>query len=235
MAPLHIGALLYDYQAIDVIGPIDILNSCTKRYMKALQPLSGVTDETISRAPEFIFHHIGVDKEPVQLLSSDLTVVPSATVDDCPELDILLLGGPDPVNFKLHPKHADFLRKHVAAGKLLFTNCTGAAVVASTGVLDGKNATINNLAFNLMKQTYPNVNWVNDKKWVVDGNIWTGGGAIAGMDMFSYWIKENYGSDVLTHGGSMLDFEPRDIKGVQNVLPKRYDESGNQLFTHAFP
>ncbi|KAI8712768.1 DJ-1 protein-PfpI domain-containing protein [Fusarium sp. LHS14.1] len=235
MAPLHVGALLFDYQAIDVIGPIDLLNSCTKMYMKALQPLSGVTEETISRAPEFLFHHIGVNKEPFRLLSSDITVVPSSTVDDCPEMDILVIGGPDPVNFKLDPKHANFLRKHVAAGKLLFANCTGAAVVASTGVLDGKNATINNLAFKLMQQLYPNVKWANDKKWVVDGNIWTGGGAVAGMDMVSHWIIENYGSDVLTHGGSMLDFEPRDIQGVQNVLPKRYDESGNQLFTHAFP
>ncbi|RSM15088.1 hypothetical protein CDV31_005169 [Fusarium ambrosium] len=235
MAPVHIGALLFDYQAIDVIGPIDLLNSCNKKYMSALQPLTGAKDETVSHAPEFIFHHIGVDKEPVHLLSSDITIVPSATVDDCPELDILIIGGPDPVNFKLHPKHADFLRKHVAGGKLLFTNCTGAAVAASTGVLDGKNATINNLAFRLMKQVYPNVNWSIDKKWIVDGNIWTGGGAVAGMDMISYWIKENYGLDILSQASSMLDFEPRDINGVLNVLPKRYDESGNQLSTHVFP
>ncbi|KAJ4314181.1 hypothetical protein N0V84_009017 [Fusarium piperis] len=235
MAPLHFGALLFDYQAIDVLGPVDLLNSCSKRYISALQPMTNVTDDTVSRAPEFVFHHIGVDKEPVLLRSSDITIVPSTTVDECPELDFLLIGGPDPINFKLHPKHADFIRKHVAAGKLLFTNCTGAAVVASTGVLDGKSATINNVAFQLMKKIYPNVKWVNDKKWVVDGNIWTGGGAISGMDMFSYWIKENYGLDVLTEGSSVLDFEPRDINGVLNVLPKRYDESGNQLPTHAFP
>ncbi|KAM6514405.1 hypothetical protein FALCPG4_015551 [Fusarium falciforme] len=124
--------------------------------------------------------------------------MPSTTMDKCPELDILLVGGPNPINFKLHPKHADFIRKHVAAGKLLFTNCTGAAVVASTGVLDGKNATINNIAFQLMKQIYPNVKWANDKKWVMDGNIWTSGGAVSGIDMFSYWIRENYGLNVLT-------------------------------------
>ncbi|KAF4974863.1 hypothetical protein FDECE_18625 [Fusarium decemcellulare] len=87
----------------------------------------------------------------------------------------------------------------------------------------------------MVKKKYPNVKWTNDKKWVVDGNIWTGGGAVAGMDMFSYWLKENFGLDVLTQGASFLDYEPRDIDGVLDVIPKRYDESGKQLPTHEFP
>ncbi|KAM5354887.1 hypothetical protein ACJ41O_001533 [Fusarium nematophilum] len=234
MAPIHFGSLLFDYQPIDVLGPTDLVNSANKEYMQFISTISPVSEETIARAPEIIFHHIGVTLEPVHLTST-LTIVPTDTVDDCPELDYLLVGGPDPANFKLHPKQADFIRRHVAAGKTLFTNCTGSAVVASTGVLDGKKATINNVAYQLMKQVYPEVKWTNETKWVVDGNIWTAGGAVAGMDMFAHWLKENFGLDVLTHAASLLDFEPRDINGVLNVIPKRYDESGKQLFTHAFP
>ncbi|KAK7420356.1 hypothetical protein QQX98_002779 [Neonectria punicea] len=235
MAPIHFGCLLFDYQAIDVLGPTDLLNSSSKAYIQALSPFTSVTEDTIARAPEFVFHHIGITREPVPLVSSAITMVPTTTVDECPELDCLLVGGPDPVGFELHPRHADFIRRHVAAGKLLFTNCTGAAVAASTGVLDGKNATINNVAYKLMQQRYPNVKWTVEKQWVVDGNIWTGGGAVAGMDMFSHWIKESFGLDVLIQGASMLDYEPRDINGVLNVIPKRFDQSGNQISTHVFP
>lgn len=235
MAPLHIGCPLFDYQAIDVLGPTDLLNSCTKRYLQALSPLTSVTEETISRAPEFVFHHIGVTREPVVLTSSGITMVPTTTVDECPELDYILVGGTDPVNFKLPPKLAELIQRHAAAGKPIFTNCTGAAAVASTGVLDGKTATINNVAYHLMKKIYPQVNWTLEKKWVVDGNFWTAGGAVAGMDMFSHWIAEKFGLDVLAQGTLLLDFEPRDIDGILNVLPKRYDESGKQLFTHVFP
>ncbi|KAM5377902.1 hypothetical protein ACJZ2D_004806 [Fusarium nematophilum] len=180
MAPIHFGSLLFDYQPIDVLGPTDLVNSANKEYMQFISTISPVSEETIARAPEIIFHHIG-----------------------------------------LHPKQADFIRRHVAAGKTLFTNCTGSAVVASTGVLDGKKATINNVAYQLMKQVYPEVKWTNETKWVVDGNIWTAGGAVAGMDMFAHWLKENFGLDVLTHAASLLDFEPRDINGVLNVIPKR--------------
>lgn len=64
------------------------------------------------------------------LLSSHLTIVPTVTVDDCPELDVLILGGPNPVDFELHPKYAEFIRRHVAAGKLLFTNVSIAEPIA---------------------------------------------------------------------------------------------------------
>ncbi|KAF4458954.1 hypothetical protein FALBO_14298 [Fusarium albosuccineum] len=236
MAPIQFGFLVFDYQPLDVIGPQDLLNSASKEYMQGCSQFGPVKADPIARAPEFVFHHIGLSREPVLLLpSSVITLTPSTTVDECPELDCLLLGGPDPVNFELHPKYAEFIQRHVAAGKLLFTNCTGAAVAAAAGVLDGKNATINNLAFKMVKTKYPNVKWTNDKKWVVDGNIWTGGGAVAGMDMFSYWLRENFGLDVLTQGASFLDYEPRDINGVLDVIPKRYDESGKQLPTHEFP
>lgn len=202
--------------------------------MELANPLD-IEQETLARAPEVMVHHIGVNMEPVKLGTSFITILPTTTVDGCPELDILLIGGPDPLNFKLDPKYADFIRRHVAAGKLLFSTCTGPGVVASTGVLDGKRATINNAAFRMAETKYPDVKWTIEKKWVIDGNIWTGGGAVAGMDMFAHWIKETYGQDVLVHGAGMLDFEPRDIDGVLNVLPKRYDENGKQLFTHVFP
>lgn len=85
-----------------------------------------------------------------------------------------------------------FIQDHVAVGKLLFTTCTEAALVAATGVLDGKRATINNLEYKWVVEKYPNVKWIKKKKWIVDGNIRTGSGAVSGMDMFAHWLEENF-------------------------------------------
>ncbi|KAG8162084.1 hypothetical protein KVR01_007849 [Diaporthe batatas] len=235
MAPIHFGCLVFEYQPIDVLGITDLVSSADKKYLQQISALSHISEETVARAPEIVVHHIGATLDPVRLATSSLTIVPTTTADECPELDYLLLGGPDPSTLNLHPKLADFIRNHVAAGKTLFTNCTGAAVAAMTGVLDGRKATINNLGYEPMKMMYPKVEWTIEKKWVVDGNIWTAGGAVSGMDMLAHWLKENFGLDVLICAAAMLDFEPRDIDGVQNVIPKRYDESGKQVFTHAFP
>ncbi|KAJ8120767.1 hypothetical protein ONZ43_g2612 [Nemania bipapillata] len=234
MAPLNFGALVYNYQAIDVIGPTDLINSGSKEILTAIKTFAPVGDSIVSRAPEVIFHHIGLTKEPVALLSSHVTIIPTTTVDECPELDCLLLGGPNPAFFELDPKYAEFIRRHVAAGKLLFTTCTGAYVAALAGVLDGKNATINHLEFEWVKKRLPKVKWTKEKQWVVDGNLWTGSGAVAGMDMFAHWIKETFGHDVMTAGALGLDFEPRDIDSFLTVLPKRYDANGKQISTHVY-
>lgn len=234
MAPIHVGCPIYDYQAIDVIGLTDLLNSAGKELAELVKEMGMVDEEVVARAPQFVFHHIGVTREPVALYSSKVTIVPTTTVDECPELDILLLGGPDASTFKLHPKFADLVRKHVAAGKLLFTNCTGGAVAASTGILDGREATLNHAWLEFAKKRYPKVRWTGEKKWVVDGNIWTAGGALAGMDMVSHYIRETFGKDIFLLAAMNLDYEPRDVEGLFTVLPKRYDANGKQISTHVF-
>ena len=235
MAPIQVGALLFNYQAIDVIGPFDVLNSASKALLQAISFYDPIDPKIIAKAPEFVFHHIGETLEPVPLLTSFVTIVPTVTVDDVPELDILIIGGDSPSNSNLAPKLQDLIRRHVAAGKLLFTTCTGAGVVAATGILDGKRATVNNVEYNWLKKKYPNVKWTREKKWIVDGNIWTGSGAVAGMDMVAHWIKENFGLEILTPAGLSLDYEPRDADGLFNVLPQRYDSAGKKISTHVFP
>jgi transcriptional regulator GlxA family with amidase domain len=194
-----------------------------------------VDPKTIEKAPEFVFHHIGEIISPVNLLTSAITLVPTTTVDDVPELDILIIGGDSPARSNIPEKYKEFIRRHVAAGKLLFTTCTGSAVVAGTGALDGRRATVNNIEYNYVKNRYPAVQWTREKKWIVDGNVWTGSGAVAGMDMVAHWIKENFGLDVLVQAALSLDYEPRDSDGLFTVFPQRYDEAGNKVSTHVFP
>ncbi|KAL3477157.1 putative thij/pfpi [Aspergillus californicus] len=233
--PISIGCLVFDYQAIDVIGPCDLLNSCSKRLINALSFFGPVDPVALANAPDFVFHHIGESRDPVRLLTSALTLVPTTTVDECPELDCLIVGGPNPVNHVVPQSYVEFIQRHVAAGKLLFTICTGSAVVAATGVLDGRAATINNVEYNWVSTKFPKVQWTKEKKWVVDGNIWTGSGAVAGMDMVAHWVKERFGLAVLVQGTLSLDYEPRDRDGLFTVLPKRFDARGGLLSTHVFP
>jgi transcriptional regulator GlxA family with amidase domain len=234
MAPIHIGTLAYAYQVVDGAGPTDLLSSASMSALKTVQQYGPIDEKTIARAPEFAFHHIGVTRDPVLLGTSQLTIIPTSTVDECPEIDILLVPGPYLGNFELHPKFAELIRKHVSTGKLLWTTCTGASLVASTGVLDGKRATVNNVEYDWVRKRWPKVNWTREKKWIIDGNIWTGSGAYAGTDMVAYWLKENYGFDVLISAAVTLDYEARDNDGLYTVFPQRFDSEGNKVSTHVF-
>jgi transcriptional regulator GlxA family with amidase domain len=220
MAPIQFGVLMVEYQTLDAVGPLDILSSCSKRLISGYEEagLPGF-DGVTAKAIDIDFHHIGETLQPLEL-TAGVKVVPSVTCDTCPPLDFLLIGGPDPLTFKISPRFTEFVQKHVAAGKGLFTTCTGAIVAAQAGVLEGKTATINHGALEMMPKMAPNVKWVK-KQWVVDGNIWTSGGALAGMDMFAHWVIENYGLELAKLGLEALDFEPRDINGGL-VLPRQH-------------
>lgn len=208
------------YQTLDAIGPLDILSSASKKLIEPFEKanLPGIKGMT-EKAIDIEFHHINETLEPLTL-TANVRLVPSTTCDTCPELDFLLVGGPDPFAYNLSLRFSEFIQKHVEAGKVLFTTCTGALAVAASGVLDGKNATVNHAFLDMAKQVAPNVKW-QKKQWVVDGNIWTAGGACAGMDMFASWVITNYGMDIARIALGGLDFEPRDVDGAL-VLPRQH-------------
>lgn len=174
---------------------------------------AGMTDKAI----DINFHHINTTMDPVEL-SSDIKMLPTATCDTCPPLDILLVGGPDPLTFRIDERFAELVRTHVNAGKTLFTTCSGAWAVASSGILDGKHATTNHGLVEVAEQQYPKVKWTKEKQWVIDGNVWTSGGACAGMDMIAHWVMKNYGMEVAMMGFHALDFEPRDVNRNRVLL-----------------
>ncbi|QDY69925.1 DJ-1/PfpI family protein [Qingshengfaniella alkalisoli] len=72
-----------------------------------------------------------------------------------------------------------------AAGnaEVVMTVCTGSALLAKTGFLDGKRATSNKLAFGWVQQQGPEVEWVKRARWVEDGKAFTSSGVSVGMDM----------------------------------------------------
>ncbi|TAQ84433.1 hypothetical protein B7494_g7241 [Chlorociboria aeruginascens] len=218
----NLGVLMTPYQTIDVAGPLDILSTCSKALQGPMEAGSipgsaGLTEKAI----DIIFHHVNETLDPVTL-TAGFQVQPSTTCDTCPPLDILLVGGSDPA-YQLSERFQQFVRTHVESGKLLFTTCTGALAISPSGILDGRHATTNHVLLEMAKQVRPDVKWTGEKQWVVDGNLWTAGGASAGMDMIAHWVIENYDIEVAAFGLSLLDFEPRDINGVANVvLPKQH-------------
>lgn len=214
MAPLQLGVLMIPYQTIDAVGPLDILSACSKALIQSyefeakLPAFAGLT----AKAIDIEFHHINTTLSPVKL-TANVHMLPTTTISTCPPLDILLVGGPDPLTFKLSEPFAAFIKKHVDAGKTLFTTCTGALAVAPSGVLDGKNATVNHGVLGMAAAVAPSVKW-QKKQWVRDGDIWTAGGACAGMDMVAHWVMVNYGMELARAGFATLDYEPRDVEGA---------------------
>jgi transcriptional regulator GlxA family with amidase domain len=117
--------------------------------------------------------------------------VPTHTFATAP-LDILLVpGGLGTRGSALPVEEAiAFIRNTYRQLKYLITVCTGSGLAARAGVLDGKQATTNKMAWAEITALGPNVLWNPRARWVTDGNIWTSSGVSAGIDVTLAWIEE---------------------------------------------
>ncbi|CAG9941023.1 unnamed protein product [Clonostachys rosea f. rosea IK726] len=186
-APLKFAVALFEgFQALDVFGPLDMLNQVSKTEAiefvvlgHTLNPIS-----TLNKVP-------GVPTPP----TIGQSVVPTHTFDDAPDdIEVLLVpGGIGARDLEHSQKVVDFIRGRYPKLKYLLTVCTGSALAARAGVLDGREATSNKKSFKWVVSQRSEVKWVQEARWVVDGNIWTSSGISAGIDMMLAFIKHQFG------------------------------------------
>jgi transcriptional regulator GlxA family with amidase domain len=111
-------------------------------------------------------------------------VVADAAMADAPKLDWLLIPGGIGTRREVdNPTILDWLRTRSATAERVAAVCTGASLLASAGLLDGRRATTNKAVFGWVKSTGPKVNWVPQARWVHDGRFSTSSGVSAGIDM----------------------------------------------------
>lgn len=87
------------------------------------------------------------------------------------------------------------LREALEEAKYCLSICTGSALLAKTGILDGKRATSNKIAYDWAKSNSLEVEWIRKARWVVDGKFYTSSGVSAGMDMTLGFISDLFSED----------------------------------------
>lgn len=90
----------------------------------------------------------------------------------------------------------DWLRDLDGSVPMITSVCTGAALLAHSGLLDGKPATTNHQAFASVTRYGPKVLWNNVSRWVDAGKYVTSAGVSAGTDMAFYLVSRLAGRAV---------------------------------------
>jgi len=115
---------------------------------------------------------------------------------ECPHLDLILVPGGIGTRDQIdNPVLLDWLAARVAAADVAMTVCTGTALFARAGVLDGRRATTNKMVFQWVADQGPKVTWVKEARWVEDGKFVTSSGVSAGIDMALAVIARLFGPD----------------------------------------
>ena len=170
-----LGAVIHEnFELLDLYGPLEMFG-CV--------------------GPELRIVTVAESKGPVRSTPGPETV---ATHDfaDCPKLDWLLLpGGIGTLAELENPAILEFLRTRAAEAEVAMTVCTGSALLAKSGALDGRKATSNKLYFDLARAQGPQVDWVEEARWVEDGPFVTASGVSAGTDMALSVIARHFGAE----------------------------------------
>lgn len=162
--PKVFGILLYpQFAALDAMGPLAYFNNLPDVEIHIIH-------DTMSPIPTG-------GNWPSSAHVAGLHYLPDCTMDNIPPLDVLLIpGGWGGFYLVDDRRWEEFIAKVYPSLKFLLTVCNGTPFVAHTGILDHRRATSNKEGFQWVKGQGPNVDWVAEARWVVDGNIWTSSG-----------------------------------------------------------
>lgn len=135
--------------------------------------------EVFARCPELEIDLVWTGLDPVRD-ASGLRLLPTRTLRDCPQADILFVpGGPGQVALMDDEAVLAFLAGQSEGARYVTSVCTGSLVLAAAGLLKGKRATCHwaALEYLALMGAVPVC-----EKVVVDGNVVTGAGVTSGID-----------------------------------------------------
>ena len=115
------------------------------------------------------------------------------------------------------------LRAH-AHGARLLSICSGAFVLAATGLLDGRQATTHWRYAETLQRRYPAVGIDANVLYVDEGSILTSAGSAAGLDLCLHLVRRDYGSKIANHVARRLVIPPHREGGQAQFLERPIED-----------
>ncbi|MFC0534057.1 GlxA family transcriptional regulator [Phytohabitans kaempferiae] len=141
------------------------------------------------------------------------TLRPPWGLDALATADTIILPGRDTLQ-PVPDGVLEALRRAAAAGTRIASICSGAFILAATGLLDGHRATTHWAAAAELAGRHPRIDVDPDVLYVDNGQLLTSAGAAAGLDLCLHLIRRDHGSAVAAHA-ARLSVMPLEREGGQ--------------------
>ena len=142
------------------------------------------------------------------------TLQPPWGLDALGDADTIILPGCADPTAPVPDSVLDALRRAAASGTRIASICSGAFILAATGLLDGQRATTHWAAAGLLAELHPAVDVDPDVLYVDNGRLLTSAGAAAGLDLCLHLIRRDHGSAVAADA-ARLSVMPLEREGGQ--------------------
>jgi len=169
-------------QLLDVSGPLDVFAEANVQARKDIYRLLIVAKT----------------RGPIRS-SSGVRLVPDLVIGDAAEmkLDTLLVAGcPNAADVRPDIAVVEWLRRMAPRARRYGSVCSGAFLLAATGLIDGCRVTTHWAAAQQLALHYPAITVDQDAIHVRDGRLRTAAGVTAGLDLALALVEEDLGRDV---------------------------------------
>lgn len=187
--PYRIGFLLWPgLTQLDMTGPAQVL----------------------SRIPGAEMHYAWKAIEPIPS-DCGLPLMPTVTLADCPQLDLLCVPGGAPVAPVMRDAEVlDWLRTQAAGAEFVTSVCTGSLILAAAGLLNGYKAG----CYWASGHQLPlfGAEFVEERV-VFDRNRVTAGGVTSGIDFAFRLIEHKLGRDMAEVIQLSIEYDPQPVAG----------------------
>src|SRR5437764_2607218 len=143
------------------------------------------------------------DKTAPITAGGGMKIVPDYTFANAPTPKVIVI----PAQSEQSKAMLDWIRQSTKNTDVTMSVCTGAFVLARTGLLDGKSATTFHAAFNRFAMEFPKIQLKRGARFVENGNLATAGGLSSGIDLALRVVERYYGREVATQTAYTMEYQ----------------------------
>jgi len=152
----------------------------------------------------FHLYTVAETKEPI-LASGGMEIVPSYTLQAAPMPKVIVI----PAQSGAREPMLEWIRASTKSTDVTMSVCTGAYVLAKTGLLSGKSATTFHRAYEDFAMEFPDIHLKRGARFVEDGNLATSGGLTSGIDLAFRVVERYFGREVAEETAYNIEYQGR--------------------------
>ncbi|HWN65319.1 MAG TPA: DJ-1/PfpI family protein [Candidatus Binatus sp.] len=150
----------------------------------------------------FRLYTVAATTAPIRA-SGGMKIVPDYTLENAPVPKVIVI----PAQSEPNEAVLEWIRKATRNTDVTMSVCTGAFVLAKTGLLSGKAATTLHTAFNHFAMQFPDIHLKRGARFVEDGNLATAGGLSSGIDLALRVVERYYGREIAQKTAYVMEYQ----------------------------
>ena len=135
--------------------------------------------------------------------SGGMQIIPDYTLANAPAPKVIVI----PAQSAPSQAMLEWIRKSTKNTDVTMSVCTGAFVLAKTGLLSGKSATTFHSAFVSFAMQFPDIQLKRGARFVEDGNLASAGGLSSGIDLALRVVERYYGREIAQKTAYTMEYQ----------------------------